>query len=48
MIRIDSLKSQQGHLNPFMAEDIQALRNKVAEILMEDKDLKMAVLAGIE
>ena len=38
----------QGHLKPFTAEDIQALRNKVAEILTEDKYCKMASLAGIE
>jgi diadenosine tetraphosphate (Ap4A) HIT family hydrolase len=38
----------QGHLKPFTAEDIQALRNKVAEILREDKYRKMASLAGIE
>ena len=38
----------QGHLKPFTAEEIQALRNKVAEILKEDKYRKMASLAGIE
>jgi hypothetical protein len=38
----------QGHLKPFTAEDIEALRNKVAEILTEDKYHKMAALAGVE
>jgi len=38
----------QGHLKPFTAEDIEALRNKVAEILTEDKYRKMATLAGVE
>ena len=37
----------QGHLKSFTAEDIQALRSKVAEILGEEKYRKMAALAGI-
>lgn len=38
----------QGHLRSFTAEDTEALRNKVAEILTEDKYRKMAALAGVE
>jgi diadenosine tetraphosphate (Ap4A) HIT family hydrolase len=38
----------QGHLKPFTAEEIEALRTKVAEILMEDKYRKMAELAGVK
>jgi diadenosine tetraphosphate (Ap4A) HIT family hydrolase len=38
----------QGHLKPFTAEDTEALRNKVTEILSEDKYRQMAALAGVE
>jgi diadenosine tetraphosphate (Ap4A) HIT family hydrolase len=38
----------QGHLKPFTAGDMQVLRNKVAEVLSEDKYRKMAALAGVE
>jgi diadenosine tetraphosphate (Ap4A) HIT family hydrolase len=38
----------QGHLKPFTAEDTEALRNKVPEILSEDKYRQMAALAGVE
>jgi diadenosine tetraphosphate (Ap4A) HIT family hydrolase len=38
----------QGYLRPFTTEDVEALRNKVAEVLREDKYRKMATLAGVE
>ena len=38
----------KGHLKHFNPEEITELRNKIAEILKEEKYVKMAELAGIE
>ena len=37
----------QGHLKPFNQEEIKGLRNKIEEILKDEKYVKMAELAGI-
>lgn len=37
----------KGHLKHFNSEEVATLRNKIVEVLKEDKYIKMAELAGM-